>query len=152
MATAAPLNPEPALPEEREKMSLPPKSYVDAAQEGIKQINIDNNTDSSPAEFTGQGEVEIQPSSAASQKRRKENGYTKVKGPSVQADESATIVEDFQDKNGDRLTSTKLAFVDEKRKPTRTQTELVSGRRAGAGWDRSGFVHSDTFEPINEKL
>lgn len=38
-STAGALNPEPALPEEREAQNLPPKSYAEAAEEGLPKTN-----------------------------------------------------------------------------------------------------------------
>ena len=50
------------------------------------------------------------------------NGHSK---PKVQ-DSPEVVEEDLKDRNGDHLTSLR-----------RADTELVSGRRAGAGWEKS---------------
>lgn len=79
-----------------------------------------------PREYTGQGEDDA-PRSPKKKAHKKSgsmrlNGHSKPKEP----DASNLITEDFQDKNGARLTTLK-----------RADTELVSGRKAGAGWERS---------------
>jgi 2-acylglycerol O-acyltransferase 2 len=44
--TTGPLNPEPALPEEREAQNLPPKSYADAVEEDSPKVNgVDGTND-----------------------------------------------------------------------------------------------------------
>jgi hypothetical protein len=118
-----PLNPE-SLPGAQYHGSLSSDSSLDATDWSfrwrLKKREI------SPREYTGQGEDDA-PRSPKKKTHKKSgsmrlNGYSKPKGP----DASDLIVEDFQDKNGARLTTLK-----------RADTELVSGRRAGAGWERS---------------
>lgn len=54
--------------------------------------------------------------------------------------ESTLIVEDLQDRDGERLTSIRFEIDNDPQKPVRTQTELISGRRAGANWEKSRSV------------
>lgn len=63
--------------------------------------------------------------------------------------ESTLIVEDLQDRDGERLTSIKFEIDNDPQKPVRTQTELISGRRAGANWEKSrSVVQPDTHSSI----
>jgi hypothetical protein len=144
----APLNPEPSRPEDREEQHLRPKTYKDAAQE-----NLGSGTDkenSNPSHYVGQGEDTTIRSPSRKPSHMK-NGSIRINGLKYKKSDTHLLVEDFEGKDGHRLTSTKpydfeKAFeLDESEKPVRRRKEdkeLVSGRKAGAGWERSGFVQS----------
>lgn len=122
---SAPLNSEPSLPAEREKNELPPKSYADAAEQDLSQLV--KHTPTPPEQYIGQGEDDAPRSPR--KKTHKKSGSIRVNGhqPSQRKDTSTLEVEDFEDKDGEHLTTLK-----------RNDTiELVSGRQAGAGWERS---------------
>lgn len=123
---------------EREKKQLPPMPYATAAEKKPDRIVGIENTP--PTQFVGKGEAEAQRSPPFSQPRHKKSGSLRVNGASKQSKEPELIVEDFRDKDGEQLTSSKLRF-DDKIKPHKTHTELVSGRRAGAKWERSQYVN-----------
>lgn len=144
----APLNPEPSRPEDREEHHLPPKTYKDAAQE-----NLGSGTDkenSNPSHYVGQGEDTTIRSPSRKPSHMK-NGSIRINGLKYKKSDTHLLVEDFEGKDGHRLTSTepydfeKALELDESEKPVRRRKEdkeLVSGRKAGAGWERSGFVQS----------
>lgn len=138
IAPSAPFAAEPSQPIEREKQHLPPKTYADATENPPDNVNRLENTP--PTQFVGKGEADTQRSPPFSSPRHKKSGSLRLNGASRQGKPRELIVEDIQDKSGERLTSLKLAF-DDKPKPQRTQTELVSGRRAGASWERSQCVN-----------
>ncbi len=96
--------------------------------------------------LVGKGEADTQRSPPFSSPRHKKSGSLRLNGTPKQQKAPELLVEDIRDKDGERLTSLKLAF-DDKPKPSRTQTELVSGRRAGASWDRSQYVDA-TGHPL----
>ena len=124
MASAL-LNPEPSLPAEREKNELPPKSYVDAAEENLSQLS--KNTTNHAAQYTGQGEDDAPRSPR--KKTHKKGGSGRMNGhqPPQRKNTFTLEVEEFEDKDGEHLTTLK-----------RNDTiELVSGRQAGAGWEKS---------------
>ncbi|KAI4198539.1 MAG: hypothetical protein LQ346_002742 [Caloplaca aetnensis] len=134
MATQIPLLPE--------KHQPPPSSPTDAAYREPDKIHGLENTP--PTQFVGKGEADSQRSPPFSQPRHRKSGSLRVNGASKQPKEPQSIVEDLRDGDGEQLINKKLRF-DDKQKPQRTQTELVSGRRAGAKWERS-HVH---FAPIS---
>lgn len=53
------------------------------------------------------------------------------------------IVEKYEDKDGEHLVSIRNAW-DGNRRNMRRNSELVSGRRAGAGWEQSQYITQDT--------
>ncbi len=117
----APLNAEPSLPTEREKHHLSPKSYAAAAGEQPvlkKQKN--------PEQYIGQGEDNAVRSLRKKTHKKgssRMNGYQSLHHTNT----IGLVVEDFQDKERENVTTLK-----------RNDTiELVSGRKAGAGWERS---------------
>lgn len=142
------LNPEPSQPEERAEYELPPKSYAEAANP-----TIDHHSAHA---------VEKKPDS---EKYGGVNGSVSV--PTVngqldhqqQLDETKFIYEKHVNENGEILTSIKPTEVYEEslkhngetaphqkthKKPVRrqdkTQDDLASGRKAGAGWERSAYA------------
>ncbi len=147
MATYAPLNPEPSLPEEREANHLPQKSYLDAAEENL---HTDPKTEqTAPTQYIGQGEDDAPRSPA--KKVHKKSSSLRMNGKSKEKEGSRVIIERFQDKDGEHLTSVKLPYDHEKRKHIshhgRQPSELVSGRKAGKGWERSQYAHSPPSSP-----
>jgi len=136
MATAATMNPNPSLPAELKKQHLPPKSYLDAREE-----NLDPHSDSrswndqlAPELYAGEGEDATLRSPSRNVHKKsaslRVNGFSKDnKGPSV-------MVEKYEDKDGEELVSIRNTLDGQKSK-TRRNSELVSGRRAGAGWEQS---------------
>ncbi|KAL8718310.1 MAG: hypothetical protein Q9225_004539 [Loekoesia sp. 1 TL-2023] len=149
MAPSVPIEGEPSQPAEREKQHLPPKSYADAAEHEPDKVNGIENTP--PTQFVGRGEAEAQRSAPFSQPRHRKSGSLRVNGASKEPKASNLVVEEFQDKDGKQLTTTKLTF-DDKTKPQRTQTELVSGRRAGARWERSHIHFAPLSVPLKRRL
>lgn len=128
MATAV-LNAEPSLLEDHEINHLPPKSYLDVTQENT---NLHSGKDQPPpVQYTGHGEDDAPRSPR--KKTHKKNASVRMNGhPSLnRKDTSRLVIEHFRDKDGDHLTTLK-----------RNDTELVSGRRAGAGWERSQYDSS----------
>ena len=134
---ASPLNLEPSIPEEREEHHLPPKSYADAAEEGLENGHSSGN--SAPEMYAGQGE-DAAPRSPRRNMHKKSgslrmNGHTKDKSSNI-------IVERFQDKDGEHLVSFGPGWDNERNKPLaarRRNSELLSGRKAGARWEQSQY-------------
>ena len=79
------------------------------------------------------------PSNTSYSQSGKKPRTVQINGLSKSSVSSELIVEDFVDKDGERLTSLKLAWDDDvgQRQLQRRESTLISGRRAGAGWDRS---------------
>lgn len=140
MATQIPLLPE--------KHQPPPSSPTDAAYREPDKIHGLENTP--PTQFVGKGEADSQRSPPFSQPRHRKSGSLRVNGASKQPKEPQSIVEDLRDGDGEQLINKKLRF-DDKQKPQRTQTELVSGRRAGAKWERSQYAILSVLHPITSK-
>lgn len=152
----APLNPEPSRPEEREEQHLPPKTYKDAAEESLGSgIDKENNN---PSHYAGQGE-DTTIRSPSRKRSHKKNGSIRINGLKYKKSDTHLLVEDFEDRDGQKLTSTKpydfakALELDEHEKPVKRRKddeELVSGRKAGAGWERSGFVQIPNNPISNE--
>lgn len=134
MASAS-LNPEPSLPAERKESDLPPKTYAEATEENLDRYQISSNGDNPSAQysFSGQGQDDTPRSPRKNMHKKNDsvrlNGHVnfKVKEKETKDQENSNlVVEDFPDRDGQHLTSLR-----------RAETELVSGRKAGAGWERS---------------
>lgn len=136
MATAATMNLKPSLPAERKQQRLPPKSYLDAAEENLDPHSDVHSwkTQFTPELYAGEGEDATLRSPRRKIHKKsaslRVNGFSKDnKGPSV-------MVEKYGDKDGEHLVSIRNAWDGQKSK-TRRNSELVSGRKAGAGWEQS---------------
>ncbi|PSN65323.1 diacylglycerol O-acyltransferas-like protein 2B [Corynespora cassiicola Philippines] len=169
-----PLNPEPSAPEDREAQHLAPKSYADAAEEALhqqsrvdgttegttdaKQHSQHQNHDADQLQFEGAGQDETPKSPARGSHRR--NGSNKSNGSIGQKHTdmpNGDIYEKHQDGNGKPLTSVKPAVQFEKPhrtdgKPMRRNSELKSGRQAGAGWHRSKIRFAPLNVPLQRRL
>ena len=137
MTTHAPLNPEPSRPEDREANHLPPKTYLDAADE-----NLDPDLRKEqipPTQYVGQGEDDAPRSPA--KKVHKKSSSLRVNGKSKEKESSKVIVERYHDKDGEHLTTVRLPYDHAKQRHIsqhgRQGSELLSGRKAGTGWERS---------------
>ncbi len=136
MATYAPLNPEPPKPEERKANHLAPKLYLDAAEENLD--TEPKSDQSAPTQYVGQGEDDAPRSPA--KKVHKKSSSLRMNGKK-EKESSKVIVERFQDHDGEHLTSVRLPYDHEKQKHIshhgRQPSELLSGRKAGKGWEKS---------------
>ncbi len=136
MAMAATMNPNPLLPTVGKQQHLPAKSYLEAGEE-----NLDPHSDPhswrdqvTPELYAGEGEDATLRSPRRNIHKKSSslrvNGFLKDnKGPSV-------MVEKYEDKDGEHLVSISNS-LDGKKSKTRRNSELVSGRKAGAGWEQS---------------
>lgn len=137
MATAATLNPEPSLPSERQEHHLPPKSYADAAVEDLgPEANQDNTF---KALYAGQGEDDAP--RKPQRNMHKKTGSLRVNGFSKSKREPHVMIERFEDKDGEHLVSITSAWDSKRGEPSvaRRNSELVSGRKAGARWEQSRY-------------
>lgn len=135
MATAATLNQEPALPAELKQQHLSPNSYADAAGETTDTFS--HNGRPPPELYSGQGE-----DAAPRSPRRtlhKKSGSLRTNGVTKEKKDGQVVVERYEDKDGEHLVSIRQAWAGGKGKPiaARRNSELVSGRKAGAGWEQS---------------
>ncbi|KAI4089174.1 MAG: hypothetical protein LQ344_005554 [Seirophora lacunosa] len=149
MPPSLPLQPEPSQPIEEEKEQLPLKPYADALE--TKPDKIDVAGQIQPTQFIGKGEAERQRSPPFSQPRHRKSGSLRVNGAAKQSRPQNLVAEDSKDTDGGQLKSSKLTF-DKEPKPERTQTELVSGRRAGARWERSRIRFAPLSIPLQRRL
>ena len=140
---SSPLNAEPSRPHEREEQHLLPKTYVDAAVENLN--GDDEKEKNAPSQYIGQGEDDAPRSPL--RKPHKRNGSLRVNGLRNKTSAQSLLVEKFQDRDGEHLTSINPLDSEDSGQQTQKSPsrrtgggELVSGRRAGAGWERSGCV------------
>jgi hypothetical protein len=148
MSTAvyARLNPEPPQPQELADQHLPPKSYAEVAGEGTKNdaggVPYEANGNVSPNDVNGSAH----PNNV--------NGSAKVNGMRRNIDDDRVLYDEHISQKGEKLTSIKpdegyedrLKHVAETaprqkgrsgKKQDGDDAQLASGRRAGAGWERS---------------
>ncbi|KAI4278448.1 MAG: hypothetical protein LQ337_001001 [Flavoplaca oasis] len=128
----------------------PPVNYpTHATKEETDRLNGIKET---PTQFEGNGEADTQRSPPFSSPRHKKSGSLRVNGTSKEQKPPKLLVQDFRDRSGQQLTS--LIFDDKPKpkKPERTQTELVSGRKAGATWDRSHIHFAPFSVPLKRRL
>lgn len=115
------LNAESSLPQERQNQDLTQKSDADAAEQSPQ---------TAPEQYIGQGEDNLP--RTPKKKSHHKRGLSRLIGdhnlePLARKETSSLVIEEFQDKDGEHLTTLR-----------RNDTiELVSGRKAGAGWERS---------------
>jgi len=135
MAHPVPLNPEPSLPAEREEQYLPPKSYVDATEENL--TNGSKSDQLTPGVYAGQGE-DFAPRSPR-RNMHKKSGSLRVNGHAKDKKGAGVVIEKYQDRDGEHLVSLRPGWNSEWQKQ-RTNSELLSGRKAGARWEQSQYV------------
>ena len=148
------LNLEPSRPEVRKENQLPPKTYADAVEENLESYG--KKDFSTPVQYIGQGEDNAPRSPM--RKAHKRNGSVRVNGTEKEKVDHKVPLERFEDADGKDLTSIRptsnykdaLRQDEKEQKPLvrrNAKDELVSGRRAGAGWQRSGYAVSVFCNP-----
>ena len=123
MATTAPLKQEPL--------------YADVVGENIDTFS--NNGRLPPELYSGQGEDATPRSPRRSP--HKKSGSLRTNGVPKEKKEGQVVVERYEDKEGEHPVSIRQAWDRGKGKPmaTRRNSELVSGRKAGARWEQSQY-------------
>ena len=118
--------------EAKQQQRLLPKSYVDAAKENVDTFS--HNGRPPPELYSGQGEDAAPRSPRRS--LHKKSGSIKTNGVSKEKKDGQVVVERYEDKDGEHLVSIRQAWDRGRGKPmaARRNSELVSGRKAGAGW------------------
>lgn len=127
MATSEPLN---IHPEDHDTHHLKPRSYAASVEE--------NDNSGAPQVYAGQGE-DITPRSPR-RNMHKTSGSLRMNGHAKDHKSNTTVVERFHDKDGDHLVSLAQESMFNNGKPLaarRRNSELLSGRKAGARWERS---------------
>jgi 2-acylglycerol O-acyltransferase 2 len=139
-AVQGPLNPEPALASERTRLHMPPKSYAAAAEQGLDSSDDDltdalNGTDGHSQGKRGPKMARSAQDKASLKKRHIErDGNVKFEEQERRADGHALKTGKPDDQFEDEM---RLDKGQERRPvPSKGETELVSGRKAGANWDR----------------
>jgi hypothetical protein len=172
------LNPEPAAPEERAELNLPPKSYADAAEEALQPESHANGTDGAHdtnehfklglkhkagnANANGNANGSHTPSKPQTEKlegvgldaspksptrghRRKGSRSSQSSSPRKNGDHTnGELYEERPNSHGDSLVTVKPSLELDKRDrrvDKRRNSELKSGRQAGAGWAASKCVY-----------
>jgi hypothetical protein len=163
------LNPEPAAPEERAEVNLPPKSYADAAEEALEPTSHANGTDGTiehtkqrlttkkddvkvnghttppkhETELEGFGQ-DATPKSPTAKGHRRKASRSSMGSPVRKHGEQIDSAVFEQRTNGHgragALISVKPPKQLEKENLKRRNSELKSGRQAGAGWAKSRYV------------
>lgn len=130
------LNPEPSQPADREEQDLPPKSYAEAAEENLPSGG--GNGQAVMESFTGEGEDV----SARTSKRHmhRKSGSQRTNGNTKEKKDREVVIERFTDKDGEHLVSLQPEWDPAERRlsaANRTNSQLLSGRKAGARWHQS---------------
>ncbi|KAF2099112.1 diacylglycerol O-acyltransferase 2A [Rhizodiscina lignyota] len=170
MASTAALNAEPSRPDDRAEQHLPPKSYSDAAQQpppttSSPQTNGIHRIDPpTPGEYSGSGMGEAPQSPSRGHKRvsskpsnPKLNGSAKKE---QEGDNGSIVQERYRSINGsgETLNSVKPSneyderLWQDRKERKKKQPELVTGRRAGAGWERSKIRWAPFNVPLQRRL
>ena len=123
------LNPEPSLPVDREKRHLPSKNYKQAVEENLDIGHT--NGEPTPEVYAGQGE-DGAPRTPNRQMHKKTSSL-RLNGSVKGKKDSQIIIERYSDKDGEHLVSLRGIA----NRPTRTNSELVSGKKAGERWTQS---------------
>lgn len=140
MAAAA-INLDSTGPVQHQDSNLPPSSFSGAVNE---LLNAPTNG-IAPEQYSGQGEDDA-PRSPVRKPHRKTssvrmNGHKRDREGSG----SQLIVEKFQDRDGEHLTTIKQYRPNNRAETqVRRSDELVSGRRVGTKWERSQYVRTLT--------
>jgi 2-acylglycerol O-acyltransferase 2 len=173
------LNAEPSVPEEREAQQLPPKSYADAAEEAAqpethteaetherdnrKVENIQTNgrvrtpTDEEGV-FEGSGQDSSPKSPTRGGHKRKSSRQSSGSLGRKQGEQLRTeVYEKHRNGDGKLLTSVKPPggiekYTPESNVPKRRDSTLMSGRQAGAGWQRSRMRWAPLNVPLQRRL
>lgn len=132
MATAATMLPDHAGPQSQQVPSIPNSEVTnhlgDTASNGLEQ-------------YIGQGEDDAPRSPV--RKAHKKSNSVRINGSSRDGGHTTSqlMVEKFQDKDGEHLTTIKQYRPHGKAETkVRRSDELVSGRRVGTKWERSQYV------------
>ena len=98
-----------------------------------------NNRRPPPELYSGQGEDTAPRSPRRSP--HKKSGSFKTNGVAKEKKGGQVVVERYEDKDGEHLVSIRQAWDGGKGKPVvaRRNSELVSGRKAGARWEQSQY-------------
>lgn len=157
------LNPEPSAPEERAEHHLPPKSYADAAEEALEPQSHANGTDGTMEDSgyrsRGSKTDEVKTNgitTPADDDRTSLEGLGQdgsPRSPTVKGHRRVSsrnshgslgrIHEKHANGHGETLTSVKpqhefqVAKADRRSDLKRRNSELTTGRQAGAGWSKS---------------
>ena len=141
LQVGGPLGLDAAFPEKRRQSDLPPKQYAEVVINGLHHgDSLESLNSAESGDYTGSGEA-IPSSPKKWNLKRPSSKDLKIKA------EEQKKIEHLRYRNGSDLTSTSpdvdyqesLELDEMERKPQSTKgSELVSGRQAGAGWERSG--------------
>ncbi len=117
-----------------------------ALNDAMEHLESDYSGASTPALYTGVGKDDAPRSPV--RKPHKKNGSPKVNGVKHETEARSLVYEKHQDADGEHLTSVEPSAGFEvasrrngngnSRSERTEREELVSGRQAGAGWQRSG--------------
>ncbi|KPI39525.1 Diacylglycerol O-acyltransferase 2A [Cyphellophora attinorum] len=141
--STGPLSDEPANPEVREELSLPPKSYADAAHAGLD----DDKHEARRLETVLTAvTTEIVETTVAT---------TLHKTTLLSTEEYASAKDGWEDhasSNGSTLVTVDTDNKEEKEQKSQSNAPLESGRQAGAGWGRSAIRWAPLNVPLQRRL
>ena len=138
------LNPEPSLPPEREKQHLPPKTYEQAAEQNLDSSST--NGQPPPEVYAGQGEDEAP--RTPNRHIHKKTSSVRLNGSARGKKETQAIIEKYSDKDGEHLVNMKAGV----NRPRRTNSELLSGKKAGERWNQSPIHFAPFSVPLQRRL
>ncbi len=152
-STVLPLNPEPSQPGDRRAGGLPPKSYADAIQGRLPESNTTSNHVNQQAALSTlekDSRDSLDANEATQKKIHRRTGSLRANGIH---NEIATLYgngvleRQYSESDGGHLTSSKVTRdyeaalrrdeIERPRSKPDKSKPLVSGRKAGAGWENS---------------
>ncbi|KAI9880653.1 MAG: diacylglycerol O-acyltransferase 1 [Pleopsidium flavum] len=155
---SAPLNPGTSQPRDRNEYYLPPTTYIEPTEKLVDgDIKKENDA---PMQYIGSGEDDAPRSPY--RKAHSRNGSLRINGAKKEKVDQNLILENFRDRDGEHLISLMpdIGYKDSLRQVAKEMPkarkgdghELVSGRRAGAGWERSGIRWAPLNVPLKRRL
>lgn len=139
------LNPEPSQPQERAEHDLPLKSYADAINEPTNQNGDAYGTSCTAANGPAhEGLVNDQTKQLGEYKFAYQKHHSEDDTTSLTSVKPSGAYEESLKHNGLTAPREKKSFRPVKRQD-KTDAQLASGRRAGAGWETSAYGTKSTF-------
>lgn len=142
MATVMDSNP--SLPSQSGEYDQPLSSYSSAVRELLDAPTNGIVTE----QYTGQGEDDLPRSPVRKVVKKSSSSRINGHGRNKEGSMSQLMVQKFQDKDGEHLTTMKQYQLNGQAQNQRSD-ELLSGRRVGTKWEKSQYVR---YAPQSHRL
>ena len=144
MATMASQGPEPSVSKDCAN-HLPSKSYANTAKDDLENGHISGDRPPKPPAGGGK---DAAPCNSRLNMHQK-SGSWRMNGQLKDDKSSGVVIERYQDKEGEHLVSFGPDWENQRNKQfaaRRRNSELLSGRKAGARWEKSQYDGDGSYE------